>query len=61
MKKELHYVLTHPMAKVISSGNLKTCFIFTSLTHPDANCLQGSKLLYAFNSSLVSGLNENKK
>ena len=52
-------------AKVISTGsylyNFKNSFIFTSLTHPDANWLQYSQASHASNSSLVKGLNENKK
>ena len=38
MEKEIHYVLTiRPITKVISTGNLKTVLIFTSLTHADVN------------------------
>ena len=57
MKREIHYLLTHPITRVISSNN----FVFTSLTHHDTNRLQASKLLYTFSSSSVSGLNENKR
>ena len=37
MEKEIHYVLTGLITKVISTGSLKTALFFTTLTHPDAN------------------------
>ena len=59
MKKKIHKVLTYLIIKVITPKN----FVFASLIHRDANWLQNSKLLYAFNFSLalVSELNENEK
>ena len=61
MEKEIHYALTRPIIKVISTGNLKIVIYFYFL-HPFwCELIVGLQTLDAFNSSLVSGHNENKK